>query len=168
MRLAVGCGLSLAIMYLVNRRLAPLNPVVATAGYTLIATGFAAFMAMTVAAPPHSWLRRLLSAKTLVALGKYSYGLYVIHVPVVWMLRKSDFQADLFPRLFGSTLPGVAIFSMVGLAISLGLAMLSYRYLESPFLRLKRYLPYQAPKKPGSPPAARTTSKILADKTGNH
>ncbi|HYQ70291.1 MAG TPA: acyltransferase [Gammaproteobacteria bacterium] len=165
--LAVGCGLVLAIIYLWERRLAPMNTVVATVGYTLIATGFAAVVAMTVAAPQHSRLRRLLSAPTLVMLGKYSYALYVIHVPIIWMLRKAGFQADLFPRVFGSSLPGVAVFSVVALAISLALAMLSYRYLESPFLRLKRYLPYRAATTPARPVPARITLNLLARKCGS-
>ena len=165
--LAVGCGLSLAVIYLWNRRLAPLDPVVATVGYTLVATASAALLAMTVAAPLHSRLRRMLSATVLVALGKYSYGLYVIHVPVIWMLRRSGFQADLFPRLFGSSLPGVVVVSAVGLALSLGLAMLSYRYLESPFLRLKRYLPYRAAEDTEKPPAAGATREVIAGKPGN-
>lgn len=140
--LAICSTLSLAAIYLEDRRLSILDPVVATIGYTLIAVCFASWLAIVVAAPTHSWIRRFLSGAQLVGLGKYSYGLYVIHAPVIWFLQQGGLRADNFPRFLGSTMPGVIVFSLIGITISVVLAMASYHYWELPFLRLKRYLPY--------------------------
>jgi peptidoglycan/LPS O-acetylase OafA/YrhL len=71
----------------------------------------------------------------------------MIHAPVIWFLKLAGLQADLFPRFLGSSIPGVIIFSLVGITISVLLAMASFHYLELPFLRLKRYLPYECSRK---------------------
>jgi peptidoglycan/LPS O-acetylase OafA/YrhL len=77
-------------------------------------------------------------------MGKYSYGLYVLHVPVIWFLgTKIGLQTDFFPRLWGSSLPGAFVFCMIGGGISVLCAMASYHLYEAPFLRLKQYLPYR-------------------------
>ena len=80
----------------------------------------------------------------MVFFGKYSYGLYVVHVPIVLFLRDAGLSATDFPRLLGSTLPGVIVFSAVGGLLSVACAVVVYHVWEEPFLRLKRYLPYRA------------------------
>ena len=62
-------------------------------------------------------------------LGKISYGLYLYHLPCLWFLRK------LLPHLLNhySSLVSIA----VGLPMTVGISVISYRYFESPFLRLK-------------------------------
>jgi peptidoglycan/LPS O-acetylase OafA/YrhL len=73
--------------------------------------------------------------KPLIDLGKISYGLYVFHV--LWL----GFSRDLIEHLAGGRLSPLA--SQLGamaiaLPATITTAMLSYRYLESPFLRLKK------------------------------
>jgi len=136
-------GLAIVTLYVRDGRLNLEDPVVARVGYTFIAVGFAAFIAMAVRAPAGARLRRLLSGAPLVFLGKYSYGLYVLHVPIILFLHDAGLQASQFPRLLGSSLPGVAVFSAAGGLLSLVCAVLIYHAWEAPFLRLKRYLPYR-------------------------
>jgi peptidoglycan/LPS O-acetylase OafA/YrhL len=73
--------------------------------------------------------------KPLIYLGKISYGLYVFHV--LWL----GFSRDLIRRLAGGHLSPLAS-QLCAMAIALpatvATAMLSYRYLESPFLRWKK------------------------------
>ncbi len=121
------------------------DPVVRVIGYTFIATAFASLIALLVAAEPRSWLCRIFSARSLVFLGKYSYGLYVLHIPVIWFLESHGLQTGLFPRLWGSSLPGVLVFCVIGGGLSVLCAMASYHLWEARFLRLKRYLPYRRP-----------------------
>jgi peptidoglycan/LPS O-acetylase OafA/YrhL len=65
---------------------------------------------------------------TLLYLGKISYGLYVLH----------EFAHFCAMRLLPAATPlRVIMQSMIGLALTLALASASYRWLESPFLRLK-------------------------------
>lgn len=71
---------------------------------------------------------RFLRNPTLLYLGKISYGLYVLH----------EFAHFCAMRLVPASTPaGVGGQSVVGLALTIVLAAASYRWLESPFLRLK-------------------------------
>ncbi len=72
----------------------------------------------------HPFLRNRL----LMYLGKISYGLYVVH-------EFGRFCAASF--MHPSTPLGVVAQSIVGLAFTILFAAVSYRWLESPFLRLK-------------------------------
>jgi peptidoglycan/LPS O-acetylase OafA/YrhL len=73
--------------------------------------------------------------KPLIYLGKISYGLYVFHV--LWL----GLARDLIRRLAGGHLSPLAseLCAMaIALPATIATAMLSYRYLESPFLRWKK------------------------------
>ena len=115
-------------------------------GYTFVATTFASLIALLVTADSRSWLGRVFSSRFLVFAGKYSYGLYVLHIPAIWVVERTGLQADMVPRLWGSSLPGVFVFCMVAGGLSFLCAMASFHWWESPFLRLKRYLPYWKPR----------------------
>ncbi|WP_312143910.1 MULTISPECIES: acyltransferase family protein [Stutzerimonas stutzeri subgroup] len=65
--------------------------------------------------------------------GDFSYGLYIFSFPVQQLLMHwTDGQLPLIP------------FMLLGFAASLALAVLSWHLVESPALRLKRYLPRAA------------------------
>jgi peptidoglycan/LPS O-acetylase OafA/YrhL len=71
---------------------------------------------------------RLLRNATLLYLGKISYGLYVLH----------EFAHFCAIRLVHASTPFMVVAqSIVGLTLTILLAAASYRWLESPFLRLK-------------------------------
>ena len=71
---------------------------------------------------------RFLRNPALLYLGKISYGLYVLH----------EFAHFCAMRLAPASTPiGVVGQSVVGLSLTVVLAAASYRWLESPFLRLK-------------------------------
>ena len=71
---------------------------------------------------------RFLRNATLLYLGKISYGLYVLH----------EFAHFCAIRAVHASTPGMVVAqSSVGLALTIVLAAASYRWLESPFLRLK-------------------------------
>ena len=77
----------------------------------------------------------LRKAKGLIYLGKISYGLYVFQNlglrvalrPANWLARHTRVSADLFDGFR----------DVLGLAVTIMLAALSYRFFEAPFLRLK-------------------------------
>jgi peptidoglycan/LPS O-acetylase OafA/YrhL len=73
--------------------------------------------------------------KPFLYLGKISYGLYVFHVLWLGIVR------DLLDHIAGNRLSPLA-FQLTVMAIALPATiltgMLSYRYLESPFLRFKK------------------------------
>lgn len=72
-----------------------------------------------------SLLGRALSLRPLVYVGKISYGVYLWHQIVL--------GSGLLPRSLGFY-PHAA----VGIALTMGIAAASYRYVEQPFLRRKR------------------------------
>lgn len=73
----------------------------------------------------------LLRSRPVVYLGRISYGLYVYHE----LILKAG--AEIFPR-YNSSVAQMAAYWLFGLAGTIPLAAASYRWLELPFLRLKR------------------------------
>ena len=84
-----------------------------------------------------SQLARALSFRPLVAVGLVSYGIYLFHYPVVRAFPK---EAD--PLVVGAT----------ATVLSIAIAALSYRLLETPVRRLKR-------KRPAADAAGRTLTE---------
>ena len=122
------------------------DPFVCTFGYTLIAIAGGALLLVTL--DPKTRLAQTLAWWPLVYLGRLSYGLYVIHEILFPPL------AALAPRLAPHHL--LWLIPVLGFGLSLGLAILSFRFLEAPFLRLKSVLaPHQGavddPPAPGEP-----------------
>ena len=81
-------------------------------------------MLLSVLGAQHGFFR----SGALIYLGKISYGLYVLH-------EFAHFCAILIVP--ASTPVMVLVQSIVGLTLTILLASASYRWLESPFLRLK-------------------------------
>ncbi|RYZ66939.1 MAG: acyltransferase, partial [Proteobacteria bacterium] len=79
----------------------------------------------------HAWTRPL-GVRPLIGLGRISYGVYVYHLPLLAACREF-----LDPR-FAHRVPGWPVVSFCGWVLAtLAVAMLSYRYIEAPLLRLK-------------------------------
>jgi peptidoglycan/LPS O-acetylase OafA/YrhL len=92
-------------------------------GHPLTSLASAAVL-LSVMGSLHPFLRN----PTLLYLGKISYGLYVLH----------EFAHYCAARLIPAATPLTLIAqSAIGLALTILLAAASYRWLESPFLRLK-------------------------------
>ena len=92
-------------------------------GHPFTALASAAVL-LAVLGAQHGFFRN----RTLLYLGKISYGLYVVH----------EFAHFCAIRLVPASTPrGVFAQSIVGLTLTILLAAASYRWLESPFLRFK-------------------------------
>lgn len=102
---------------------------------------FASLLVLAVTASPRSLLARTLSRGWLRAAGRISYGLYVFHEPVFRILEARGFRAAALPPLFGSRLPAAFAFALLALALSVVVALASYRWLEQPCLALKELVP---------------------------
>jgi peptidoglycan/LPS O-acetylase OafA/YrhL len=115
------CGVLLAC-------LAAFAPMMQASGFeyaiplTVVASGGLIWSLITAPVGPLHWL---LASRPAVWLGRRSYGLYLWHFPIILGVPLSR------------SLPHAVRLPMhVGLSI--GAAALSYRFLEMPFLRLKR------------------------------
>ncbi len=106
------------------------NHVVVTFGFTLIALFSAGLLLLAVLSG--SWLHRLLRIAPLTYLGRLSYGLYFFHaLPIYIMINLG--LAEPYHRIR-------LLFVPIAFTYAFLAAWLSFRYLESPFLRLKERL----------------------------
>jgi peptidoglycan/LPS O-acetylase OafA/YrhL len=116
---------------LVHPRMTQDGGFVRSVGFSLIAMAAAAVLLLAI--DPASPLPRLLQFRPLAYLGRISYGIYLLHgIPLTFLLRYS--MEKLEPRHLEMLMPPVAF------VVTVGVASLSFRYLESPFLRLKGVL----------------------------
>jgi peptidoglycan/LPS O-acetylase OafA/YrhL len=138
----LGVGLVAALVAIVVARggFSYLDPVVQTLGFTLVAVLFALWLLVIACNLPvlggvaTSWP----SAAPLRAIGRVSYGMYVLHYPLHWaamkplhayLLAGGDPIADL--RL--------GVYILVAMTITYVLALISWRCFEQPVLTLKKY-----------------------------
>jgi peptidoglycan/LPS O-acetylase OafA/YrhL len=128
-----------------------IDPLIRNVQHSLLAATFAALIAMALLSARGSILRLVLGSVPLVVLGKYSYALYIFHHPIVLLMRDFGFQVHLVPSVFGSQWPGLAVFSAIAAALSFVCALLSWRFVEAPMLRLKRYLNRSEGERPRNP-----------------
>jgi len=93
-----------------------------------------------VLAPAHSPVRRLFEGDLFGWFGRYSYGLYVVHFPIMHAFRRI---AEGNPRLAADlTTPlGRASFLFVSILASMTVARVSWALIEAPFIRLKQRFP---------------------------
>jgi peptidoglycan/LPS O-acetylase OafA/YrhL len=131
-----GTGAVLACMYIPTNRLDNTDPRVYTIGLTLLAIASTGLIALIVSTPTGR-LARYFSISPLRWLGKYSYGLYVLH-PIMTQL----------PAISYGWPPRFAFIPQLICAIA-G-AWLSWNLYEKHFLKLKRFFAPR-PKTAGSP-----------------
>lgn len=117
------------------------GPWMQRAGYSLLALSGAGMLTCALANADGLWTR-LLSAGWLRAFGKYSYCLYLIHLPVMRTVRAFVLAPADFPTLGGSPWPGQLLFYAAATLPAFGLAWLSWHLFEAPILKLKSRFPY--------------------------
>lgn len=102
--------------------------------YPAVALGSVMLLIAALRPEANSLLRRPLSS--LVYLGRISYGLYVFHVFALVIMSQ-----QLFVPVIGLQL-GFTSRLIISFFLTVALAAISYRFLEQPFLRLKRRFTY--------------------------
>jgi peptidoglycan/LPS O-acetylase OafA/YrhL len=101
---------------------------------------FVALLLHALFAPASSLAARFFRSGPMIALGKYSYGLYVYHHFLSYYFLKHGTEFAL-ARAVGSHTLAVAIQAGGGMAVSMAVAWLSYEFFEKYFLQLKRFWP---------------------------
>ncbi len=144
--LVMACCIGLAIIVATTGGLAIWGRETQMWGYTLLVGLFAATLVLTLNQNGTGWLHRLLTARVLQIFGKYSYAIYIAHLPIRMVLRTIGLDLHAIPPVLGSNLPGQLLFTLAVIICSLLLAMVSWHLLEKRILALKRYFPYQTPR----------------------
>jgi peptidoglycan/LPS O-acetylase OafA/YrhL len=106
-------------------------------------TGVTAFALMSgglIAATQHhvAWLRRILTIRPLLVAGRLSYGMYVYHLLVYAIF---GWLRSHFTDRPASNIVVAILYIALAILLVTGVAELSYRFIEAPFLRLKRFFP---------------------------
>jgi peptidoglycan/LPS O-acetylase OafA/YrhL len=104
----------------------------------------------------------ILTNKTVVYIGKISYGLYVFHMFAPSLVRYLGTQFNFADRLAGSRVLGLILDTLV----TLSLAMLSWHCFEKPLNDLKRFFPY-VPDRPVRPVVAANPAESQASIASN-
>jgi peptidoglycan/LPS O-acetylase OafA/YrhL len=102
-------------------------------GWLLVLAGTVLVFLCTLGTPSN------LVPRWLAYFGRVSYGLYIVHSLVFFLLfeKAGPFCGRLFPAMRLSSQWQHLLGTILALACSIGLAHLSFRYFERPFLRLK-------------------------------
>jgi peptidoglycan/LPS O-acetylase OafA/YrhL len=117
-------------------------------GFSLVALMGAAMLIAAVTRPEGALWPRMLSAGWLRAFGKYSYCLYLIHLPVLRLVREYVFEPRDYNYLFPTPWITQLIFYVLAIAPAFLLARLSWAIFEGPILKLKARFTYEAAQQP--------------------
>jgi peptidoglycan/LPS O-acetylase OafA/YrhL len=115
-----------------------MDPVILTVGLSLIAIHFAAFIAMVLTLPPEHRLVKFLSSKPLGAFGKYSFAIYLVHMPLSALVRDTLYHPHQFLTFGKSKLPGQLLFYIGTTSLIFIIAFASWHLWEKHFLKLKK------------------------------
>ena len=137
-------GLSALLIFVLRKGFAGYDPVVSTIGHTIIAFFFGAVLVLALTLPPGSFVVRALESSILRFFGRYSYGLYVLHHPILF-LGAGIVPLALIPTVLGSQLLRQFVFIVIATSVSVVLAFLSWHLFEKWFLMLKDRFPYHPP-----------------------
>lgn len=125
------CGVMIVATLCVVTRSDAYHPLMSTLGYSATAAT-SALMLIAVVFWPERWWALLLRWQPLVYTGQIAYGLYLLHGPASWAAR------SVIGRLWGTPIEAHSVPSVpITLAASFLVAGLSWRFFESPILRLK-------------------------------
>jgi peptidoglycan/LPS O-acetylase OafA/YrhL len=112
--------------------------------YPIIACLYGAILVIAVTTPASSRTGRFLTFKPLALLGRYSFGMYVYHPPMIhlvhWLLGLTSFGLGIRDTVGGPEL--IVRVALIG-AGSYALAWASWHGFERPFLSLKRFFEYE-------------------------
>jgi len=124
-----------------------------TIGFTLLAAFFTSILIFAQAGR----FARLFNAAFVQFLGKYSYGLYVLHLALEPIFTRL-FGPSKLTTLFHHYWPARLTFIFLSISTSILLAYLSWHLYEKQFLKLKRFFDY-------NPNRTRPTSSLTFSAT---
>ena len=120
-----------------------IDPLVQTLGYTIIGLFFGSLLVLLMGGNQASPAMRWVDNSFLRCFGKYSYCLYLIHLPLHPLLYKVfSFPSLNLQGRFHSEFLALAPFLVLGTATSLLISFLIWNLYEKHFLTLKKHFDY--------------------------
>lgn len=116
-----------------------------TFGYTCVAAMYATLFAGILISKPGQLLNRIFTSRPLLFMGKYSYAIYLVHMPIMRYTRSYWYGPDKFWTIHGSLVPGQLLFYVICFVPSVTLGLLSWNLMEKHILKLKKYFPTHPP-----------------------
>ncbi|MBX3389453.1 MAG: acyltransferase [Phycisphaeraceae bacterium] len=127
-------------------------PEIQAAGLTVLAVFFGAILVRAVAASQReiadpgarrSRLVRVFESRVLRSFGKYSYAMYLFHLPLRALVRDLILKQKQLPMIADSQLPAQLAFTVACIGITYAAAWLSWNLYEKHWLGLKRFFEYR-------------------------
>jgi peptidoglycan/LPS O-acetylase OafA/YrhL len=137
-----------------SRLMDPTNPMMDSLGMLVVQLVGAAMIVVALSGKPLPRFVRLLETRPLRAFGRWSYAMYLMHTPVIFVIYFGGLRHG-WPHLLGSTLPVQLLFSAICIGVTVAFAALSWRFYEKPILGLKRLFPVGEERRP-----ARGTARV--------
>lgn len=130
--IAVGSASILTLVLTDTMSIVPLGrPMGFAVGYSILALT-ASLVLLELVARPRSWLARVLEFPVLVRLGRVSYGMYLLHLPMIDLGRVALFATPRMPTAMNLAL-ALSLFVLIAYVA----AWLLYRVVERPFWVIK-------------------------------
>jgi peptidoglycan/LPS O-acetylase OafA/YrhL len=136
-------------------------------GFSFLALGSSALIVFAIS-PQHSAIKGSLELGWLRFFGKYSYGAYVLHTPLQYTFMQlfgpQRIEALAAP-LGHEAAQLIGLMGFIGLAIALTMlvALVVYRFIETPFNRLKRHYEFRTPVRSNLAPAPAFGDKVYQE-----
>lgn len=131
-------GIYMIAFTALDRNFAPVGPGLTFLNQTVSALLFAATIFWAVTVEHNSRGRSFLLHPAMQSIGKYSYAMYLFHMPIIRMLESPwtkhtlNFAAQ-HPALW------ITVFALLVFILTYVLAAISWRIIEQPCLKLKRF-----------------------------
>lgn len=132
-------GLALLVFLGAAGHLAENSAFFNTAGYSLIAIFFAQLLAILILSKPGEISYQFFTHPVLVFLGKYSYAMYLFHLPVGALLRDILHIPAELQKLGGPLMVWQMVYYVIAVAAVTPFVLLSWNVLEKPMISLKKY-----------------------------
>jgi peptidoglycan/LPS O-acetylase OafA/YrhL len=140
MYLRIGCVAGAAV-YVTSFLAGPHSNLPVRFAFTGAMICFATLIALAL--DPASLTAKIFAGRFLRRMGLYSYCFYLIHVLILSHYRFVHRTLARFHLIFASEDINQLVINGILFAITFALCAISYKFLESPILGLKRYFPYR-------------------------
>lgn len=111
-------------------------------GTALFALMYGSMLVLAAAALKGTLTARFFSHPLLRTYGKYSYAVYLLHMPIIIVLAEKVFHPGSL-KIGRTMLPGLLLFYLLSWSLALGAAWVSWNILEKHFLKLKDLFPME-------------------------